>query len=85
MVGKANPACGFLAKARTLSLEFENPNGVEDAMRHMMIKTRKKLHAIYIKDLLQMLYDRDMGTPEVFIFRRSCAKMQKERLEKSYE
>ena len=64
----------FLAKTRSLSIEFENPNEVEQAMRHMMIKTRKKLQAIYIKYLLQMLYDKDMGTPEVFHLTKKLCK-----------
>ena len=56
----------FLAKIRTISEIFENPEEVEQAMRHMMGKTKAKVHAIYVKDLIQSLLIRNMGTPEVF-------------------
>jgi len=56
----------FLARIRTMSMNYENPEGVETAMRRMMMKTKKKLQAIYVKDLLQTLYKRNIGTAEVF-------------------
>ena len=40
----------FLARIRTISELFEDPREVETAMRHMMLKTRTKIHAIYVKD-----------------------------------
>ena len=56
----------FLAKIRSISEIYENPREAENAMKRMMMKTRAKIHAIYIKDLIQTLYKRRMGTPEVF-------------------
>ena len=65
-MGNYDISNAFLAKIRTISESFEDPEGVEQAMKHMMEKTRAKIHAIYVKDLLQTLLDRGMGTPEVF-------------------
>ena len=63
----------FLAKIRALAEKYESPEVVETAMIRMMLKTKKKLQAIYVKDLLQTLYKRDMGTPEVFhLTKRLC-------------
>ena len=39
----------FLEKIRTISNTFEDPEGIEQSMRHMMEQTRAKIHAIYIK------------------------------------
>ena len=65
-MGNCDISNAFLAKIRTISESFEDPEGIEQTMRHMMEKTRAKIHAIYVKDLLQTLLDRGMGTPEVF-------------------
>ena len=63
----------FLAKAKALSRKYENPEVVETAMKRMILKTRKKLHAIYVKDLMQSLYKGGLGTADVFyLSRRLC-------------
>ena len=56
----------FLEKIKTISNSFEDPEGIELSMRHMMMQTKAKIHALYVKDLLQTLLERGMGTPEVF-------------------
>ena len=56
----------FLAKVQTISEIFEDPEGVETAMKRIVMKTKTKIHAVYVKDLLQSLLNRGMGTPEVF-------------------
>ena len=67
----------YPAKIKQISRSFEDPQGIETAMRHMMTKTKKKIHAIYVKDLIQNLYDRKMGTPEVFhLTKRLCKHSQ---------
>ena len=65
-MGSLDIGNAFLEKIRTISESFEDPEGIEQSMRHMMEQTKAKIHAIYVKDLLQTLLDRGMGTPEVF-------------------
>ena len=45
-MGNYDISNAFLAKIRTISESFEDPEGVEQAMKHMMEKTRAKIHAV---------------------------------------
>ena len=73
----------FLAKIKTISEVFEDPEGVESAMKCMMKRTKARIHAIYVKDLLQSLLNRGMGTPEVYsltkrLYRKSGTNTKKQ-------
>ena len=54
-MGNCDIGNAFLVKIRTISESFEDPEGIEQAMRHMMEKTRAKIHAIYVKDVTNVI------------------------------
>ena len=55
----------FLAKITSITSNCEDHEMVVPAMKRMMSKTIKKLQMIYVKDLMQTLYQRSMGTAYV--------------------
>ena len=43
-MGNCDIGNAFLEKIRTLSNSFEDPEGIEQSMRHMMEQTKAKIH-----------------------------------------
>ena len=56
----------FLAKTRSIGINFGDQHLVVTAMQRLMRKTIRKIQAIYKKDLLYKLQERQMGTPDIF-------------------
>ena len=54
-----------MARVRGIANMFEDQQLVVEAMIRMMRKTVKKIRAIYAKDLLYKLHERNMGTASV--------------------
>ena len=63
----------FQAKICSIADVFVDPREVETAMKHMVKKAKTKVHAIYVKDLMQALHKCGMGTPYVYnLMKRLC-------------
>ena len=52
----------FLAATTTITNESENPNQVNQAMRHIMNQTMKLQHSRYVLDLYKELFKKNIGT-----------------------
>ena len=70
----------FLAAITTLSDKCENPDQVNQAMRHIMNQTMKLQHARYVLDLYKELNKKNIGTNAIeHLAKKICYRLPRHR------